>query len=245
MLYDSHRLTGAFRRFRPFLHDLLRDHTRRVARSGVQGQDQRQDDQFQGQQAQTCQIQRQQGQGQQVKKRPAERTQRSKRRRPDAKKDAKKDAGDHKVAPKPVQVASYGDWGGPSSRKAAKTKPVYALASPKDRIPAGLQRDPAYVFISSRPAENVRNEISIIMGFPMKENAEARAEIGSAGFDLISKGMNAWVKNPAEEGQFIDAMKKGAKLVVKAPSLKGNVTTDSYSLAGFSQALDRVVKDCP
>ena len=53
------------------------------------------------------------------------------------------------------------------------------------------------------------------------------------------------MKNPAEESQFIDAMKKGSKLVIKAPSIKGNVTTDTYSLSGLSQALDRVQKDCP
>ena len=39
-------------------------------------------------------------------------------------------------------------------------------------------------------------------------------------------------------------MKKSAKLTVKAPSIKGNVTTDNYSLKGFSQALDKVQKEC-
>jgi flagellum-specific peptidoglycan hydrolase FlgJ len=158
------------------------------------------------------------------------------------KKDAKET--DHKGAPKPVQVGNFGDWGA-FLAQSGKDKTCYALASPKDRLPAGLQRDPAYVFISNRPAENVRNEVSIIMGFPMKDGAEARAEVGNTGFELVAKGPNAWVKNPAEETQFIDAMKKSAKLVVKASSIKGNSTTDSYSLAGFSQALDRVLKECP
>jgi hypothetical protein len=40
-------------------------------------------------------------------------------------------------------------------------------------------------------------------------------------------------------------MRKGAKLTIKAASKKGNVTIDSYSLAGFSQAIDRALKDCP
>jgi hypothetical protein len=172
----------------------------------------------------------------------------SKAKKPDSKKaDAKKKDSketDHKGGAKPVQVGNFGDWGA-FLAQSGKDKTCYALASPKDRVPAGLQRDPAYVFISNRPAENVRNEISIIMGFPMKDGAEARAEVGNAGFDLIAKGPNAWVKNPAEEAQFIDAMKKSAKLVVKASSMKGNATTDSYSLAGFSQALDRVLKECP
>jgi len=150
---------------------------------------------------------------------------------------------DHKGSAKPSLVANYGDWGA-FLAQSGKDKTCYALASPKDRLPSGLQRDPAYVFISNRPAENVHNEISIIMGFNMKDGAEARAEAGNASFELVAKGPNAWIKNPAEESRFIDSLKKAGKLIVKAASIKGNVTTDSYSLAGFSQALDRAQKEC-
>jgi hypothetical protein len=178
--------------------------------------------------------------------------------KPDAKSDSKtidakgkaakgkEEKGGKKVASlgdgKPMLLDTFHDWGAYMAQ--GKEKTCYALASPKDRAPSTLQRDPAYVFISSRPSENVRNEVSIIMGFPMKDNAEAKAEIGNSSYDLIAKGSNAWVKNPAQENQFIEALKRGSKLVVKAPSTKGKVTTDSYSLAGLSQALDRVHKEC-
>lgn len=151
---------------------------------------------------------------------------------------------DTKKTGKPTQLASYGDWG-VFLAQGEKFKTCYALATPKERIPAALKRDPAYVFVSSRPGENVREEISIIMGFPVKEGAPVRADVGGTTFDLVAKGSNLWIKNPAEEPQFVDALKKGSKLIVRAPSLKGNVTTDSYPLAGLSQALDRVGKECP
>ncbi len=83
------------------------------------------------------------------------------------------------------------------------------------------------------------------MGFPMKDGSEATAEIGSTTFSLLAKGSNAWVKNPAEESQFINAMKKGSKLVVKAASAKGKTTTDTYQLTGLGPALDKVRKECP
>jgi len=143
---------------------------------------------------------------------------------------------------KPVLVESFGDWGAYLAQ--GKTKTCYALAMPKERLPAKLKRDPAYIFISHRPAENVHNEVSIIMGFAMKDGSNASAEIGNTSFDLVVKGTNAWVKNPAQETPFIETMKKGSKLVIRAPSIKGNVTTDVYSLKGLSQALDRIQKDC-
>ena len=146
---------------------------------------------------------------------------------------------------KPLLVGTYGDWGAYQSIS-GKIKVCYTLSQPKDRQPTALQRNPAFMFISRRPNNGVKNEISLDMGFPVKENATtATAEIGSAHYELVLKGTYAWVKNPAEELAMMDTLRKGAKLVVKVPSIKGNVTTDTYSLTGLGQAWDKVQKDCP
>ena len=146
---------------------------------------------------------------------------------------------------KALELGKYGDWGAYQTQS-GKSKICYALAQPKDRQPTTLKRDPAYIFISHRPGEGVRGEVSVIMGFPLKEGSnDAGADVSGANFGLITKGTNAWVKNVAEETQMIDAMRKGSKLVIKAPSAKGNVTTDTYALGGLAQALDRVQKECP
>ena len=146
---------------------------------------------------------------------------------------------------KPLLVGTYGDWAAyQSANKAAHV--CYALSQPKDREPANLQRNPAFLFISRRPSNGVKNEISLDMGFPLKENAGgASADVGGAQFELVAKGTFVWVKNVAQEPELLDAMRKGSKLVIKAPSIKGHVTTDSYSLNGLQQAWERVQKDCP
>ncbi|WP_243080178.1 invasion associated locus B family protein [Candidatus Rhodoblastus alkanivorans] len=143
---------------------------------------------------------------------------------------------------KAVQLGTFGEWGAYATQ--GKSKTCYALAQPKTREPASVKRNPAYIFISTRPAENVKSEISFIMGFPMKDGAEARAEVGSSSFSLIAKGSDAWVKNPAEEGRLIEAMKRHSRLTVKATSTKGKTTTDTYVLSGLGQALDKVRKEC-
>ena len=164
-----------------------------------------------------------------------------------------------KPAPdKPLLVATFGDWG-VYQTKSGKGRICYTLAQPKERLPPGLTRDAAYAFISDRPGEGVRNEISFIMGFDVASAVEAAAAnpkakaaakdavalVGDQTFELLPKGANLWVKNAAREGQLIDEMRKGVKLTVKAASKKGNATSDGYSLSGFSQALDRLQKDCP
>lgn len=146
---------------------------------------------------------------------------------------------------KPQLVGTYGSWAAYLAQ-GPKAKVCYALAQPTDRSPASVKRDQAYIFISTRPGEKVRNEISVIMGVPLKESSgEAKAEIGAASFELVTKGQNAWVKNAAQEGELISQMKKHGKLVVKAPVAKGGIESAVYSLAGLAQALDRVLKDCP
>ena len=159
--------------------------------------------------------------------------------KPEAKSDAKA-----ALSSKPQLVGTYGDWGAYEAQS-AKSKICYALAQPKERTPPSLKREQGYIFISTRPGEHVRNEVSVIMGLPLKEGSgDAKAEVGTSDFDLVTKGQNAWMKDSAQEGQFVGAMKKHGRLVVKAPSSKGAVATDSYSLNGLGPALDRVAKDC-
>lgn len=158
--------------------------------------------------------------------------------------DAKMTKGKEKDAKsgKAVQLGAFGEWGAYATQGKAKT--CYALAQPKTREPSSPKRDPAYIFISTRPAENVKSEISFILGFPMKDGSEATAEVGSSSFSLIAKGSDAWVKNPAEESRLIEAMKRHAKLTVKATSAKGKTTTDTYVLSGLGQALEKAHKAC-
>jgi invasion protein IalB len=61
---------------------------------------------------------------------------------------------------------------------------------------------------------------------------------------MYTQNDGAWVKNAAEEAQMVDAMRKGADLVVKSESGRGTKTTDTYSLKGIAQALDRVAEEC-
>ena len=145
----------------------------------------------------------------------------------------------------PTLLGQYGDWGAYSATPGGK-KVCFALAKPKSSKtePAGRKRDQAYVFISDRPGENVRNEVSIIIGYGFKPNSDASVEIGSNKFSMYTQNDGAWIKNAAEEARMIEAMRKGGDLVVKGTSARGTETTDRYSLKGLAQALDRTAQEC-
>jgi hypothetical protein len=181
-------------------------------------------------------------------------------------------SGAKEEASKPSLVATFGDWN-VFVGQVGKGRICYTLAQPKSREPASLTRDPGYAFISDRPSEGVRNEVSFIMGFdvsggdtaeaktdakpsekPSKSDAKSKtsaaasapvALVDQASFEMLPKGGNLWVKNAAKESALIAEMRKGVKLVIKAASLRGHQSIDTYSLGGFAQAMDRLQKECP
>jgi invasion protein IalB len=144
-----------------------------------------------------------------------------------------------------VLLGQFGDWGAYQATPGGK-KVCFALAKPTSAVtePAGRKRDPSYAFVSTRPAEKVRNEVSMIVGYPQKPGADATATIGSANYVMYTENDGAWVKNAAEEAQMVEAMRKGADLVIKSVSTHGTKTTDTYSLKGIAEALDKVAQEC-
>lgn len=142
-----------------------------------------------------------------------------------------------------TSLGSFGDWGaytgGPPSGKVC-----FVLSQPKERLPKGLNRDPAYIFISFRPQQGVKNEIAVTTGYGLKPGSETVATLGKTKFSMVAKDMNAFLRNAAEETQFVELAKRTPNLTIKGSSLRGNETTDKYSLSGFAQSLDRAIKEC-
>ena len=96
--------------------------------------------------------------------------------------------------------------------------------------PANRPRDPAYAFVSIRPAEKVFNEISVLIGYQLKPGSEDSLEVGSARYAMYSQGDGLWIKIAAEEAQMVEALKRGADVTVKGVSVKGTETVDVFSL---------------
>jgi hypothetical protein len=140
-------------------------------------------------------------------------------------------------------LGSFGDWGAYQGA-AGPNRVCFVLSQPKDRAPKGLNRDPAYLFISFRPAAGVRNEVALITGYTMKDGAQPIAAIGKSSFGLISTEGKAWLQNAAEENQFVQQAKAGAALTVRGVSKRGNTLSDTYSLKGLGQAIDAAQKGC-
>jgi hypothetical protein len=145
----------------------------------------------------------------------------------------------------PKLLGQYGEWGAYTASPGGK-KVCFSIAKPtlSETNPANRPRNPPYMFISTRPADKVANEVSIVIGYPFKPGSEATADIGSTSFALYTQQDGAWIKNATDEAQMVDAMRAGDSAVVKGVSAKGTQTTDTFSLKGLAQALDRTAQEC-
>ena len=121
-------------------------------------------------------------------------------------------------------------------------KTCFAQSIPVVRAPKKLKRDPSRLFVSFRPAENIKNEVSVTNGYEFKLKAPVIAKSGKKSYDLFSKGRFAWVVE--DETKLIRTMKKASRLMIIGNTSKGDQTTDHYSMMGFTKAYSAAKKGC-
>ena len=123
-------------------------------------------------------------------------------------------------------------------------KICFAQSIPVVRAPKKLKRDPSRLFVSFRPAENIKNEVSVTNGYEFKSKAPVSAKSGKKSYDLFSKGRFAWVVDNEDEAKLITTMKKASRLMIVGNTNKGDQTTDHYSMMGFTKAYNTAKKSC-
>jgi Invasion associated locus B (IalB) protein len=127
----------------------------------------------------------------------------------------------------------------------ATPKAVCFVASqPQTVEPVGANRGPIYFYISAWPKDGVKSEPSVKVGYPIKTDNEMSVTVGTDTYKLFAKGEHGFVLDPGEEQKLIEDLKKGSNAIVKSTSARGTNTTDTYSLAGISQALKKMSEVC-
>jgi len=123
-------------------------------------------------------------------------------------------------------------------------KVCFAQSTPVVRAPKKLKRKPSRLFVSFRPAENIKNEVSVTNGYEFKLKAPVAAKSGKKSYDLFSKDRFAWVVDNEDEKKLIITMKKASRLMIIGNTQQGDQTTDHYSMMGFTKAYNTAKKSC-
>jgi len=107
-----------------------------------------------------------------------------------------------------------------------------------------VNRGDIYLMVAVRPADGVKNEVSFISGYPLKKGSEVEAKVGDDSFEMFTSGENAWPPSPEEDDRFVAAFKRGIDARVEGVSQRGTTTVDTFSLIGFTDALEAATERC-
>tara|TARA_A100001015_G_scaffold69957_1_gene77494 strand:- start:387 stop:887 length:501 start_codon:yes stop_codon:yes gene_type:complete len=142
----------------------------------------------------------------------------------------------------PRSTGKYKNWES-FVAETEKGKICFAQTIPTKRAPGAIQRDQSKLFVTFRPSESIKDEVSITSGHDYKSST-VTASSGEKKYSFFSQKNFAWLLDDQEEKKFIKLMKKATNLIVKARTMKGAETTDHYSMMGFTKAYNTAKKTC-
>ena len=116
-----------------------------------------------------------------------------------------------------------------------KGKICFAQTVPTKRAPAAVKRNKSKLFVTFRPSEEIKDEVSLTSGHDYKTSS-VTASSGKRRYSFFSQKDFAWLLDDQEEKKFIQLMKRATDIIVKARTIKGAETTDHYSMMGFTKA---------
>ncbi len=164
-----------------------------------------------------------------------------------------------------IQAASAQQTGGETECVSAQTawsvcvwpnpKECWGVSKPRETVntrdgrTVSVRRGDILFFVTFRPGAGTAGEISFTGGYPFAPGSTVRVTIDGTNFDLIpgTEAPNnewAWPGNPQDDAALLAAMRRGATAVVTARSGRGTETRDTFSLQGFTAAMNEAEQRC-
>ncbi len=155
------------------------------------------------------------------------------------------------AATKPKHIGTFSEWSA-FVDGTGDNRECYIISLPKKEEGKYSRRDDTYTVVTHRRKDNTYGQVSVEAGYTYKQGSEVDVKIDRKAFKLFTTfregsktrvGSNAWAY-VGGDAELVTAMKAGTKLIVKGTSSRGTLTTDTYSLSGFTAAFKAISKAC-
>lgn len=129
-------------------------------------------------------------------------------------------------------------------------KECWSVSTPKETVNTkdgrvvAVRRGDILLFVTFRPGKDVEGEVSFTGGYPFADGSTVKLDVGGNVFDLFTDGEWAWPASDADDDKIVAALKRGAEAVLTAASSRGTQTKDTFSLFGFTAAVEEASKRC-
>ncbi|WP_420402565.1 invasion associated locus B family protein [Nisaea sp.] len=146
-------------------------------------------------------------------------------------------------AQEPQTIGRNNDWIAYTYQSGGKTV-CYMASTPLKAEGNYSKRGHIYALVTHHPDAGSRGEFSIVTGYTYKTDSEVEVKIGRQTFRLFTDKDRAWAPDGKTDRAVVNAMIKGARMVVTGLSSRGTKTTDTYSLSGFTATKKLIDQTC-
>ena len=147
------------------------------------------------------------------------------------------------VAAEGTAIAKFDSWAAYTYGK-GKSKICYIYSAPLKSGGEYSKRGPTYFQVTHRPGDKSFNVVSVTAGYAYKKDSNVEAEVDGTKYSLFTDGDTAWSRDAKGDAALVTAMKSGNQMIVRGSSTRGTLTTDTYSLHGFTAAHTAIGKAC-
>ena len=145
------------------------------------------------------------------------------------------------------QVAAKTDW---SVFVEDNPTECWGVSTPKETVNTrdgrvvAVNRGQILLMVFYRPSAGAKGQVAFTGGYPFASGSTVRVDISGTTFELFTEGEWAWPATTGDDAKIISAMKRGANAVLTARSGRGTTTKDTFSLLGFTAAVEDAAKRC-
>ncbi len=145
------------------------------------------------------------------------------------------------------RVAANTDW---SVFVESDPTECWGVSAPKETVNTrdgrvvAARRGDILLFVFYRPGADVQGQVTFTGGYPFAPGSTVNLTIGDASFELFTDGEWAWPASASDDTAIVAAMKRGAQAVLTARSARGTQTRDTFSLLGFTAAVEDAEARC-
>ena len=141
------------------------------------------------------------------------------------------------------ELAKFNDWTAFAEGE-GKNLACMAVSKPKKSEGDYTKRGDIFAIVTHLPGQKKWNEFSVVAGYNYKTNSNPDIFIDQKKFQLFTSGSRAWSFSPSDDEKIIKFLKKSIKMKVVGTSSRGTITSDTFSLMGFSKAYQKISEAC-
>ncbi|MEO9632676.1 MAG: invasion associated locus B family protein [Sulfitobacter sp.] len=118
------------------------------------------------------------------------------------------------------------------------------VVNTRDGRVVAVNRGQTLLMVFYRPSAEAKGQVAFTGGYPFASGSTVNMNISGNEFELFTEGEWAWPATTADDAKIIAAMKRGADATLTARSSRGTQTKDTFSLLGFTAAVEDAAKRC-